>query len=100
MIYLPIFYILLNNKILIELSSNKIIFNFILKIQMSSFSIEPIGLLEGHGGAVTSLVCEENSDGSPLLFSGSRDKSIIQWELNFEGKVVMKMINTISLKKL
>lgn len=55
---------------------------------MSSFSIEPIGLLEGHGGAVTSLVCEENSDGSPLLFSGSRDKSIIQWELNFEGKVV------------
>jgi len=55
---------------------------------MSSFSIEPIGLLEGHGGAVTSLVCGENSDGSPLLFSGSRDKSIIQWELNFEGKVV------------
>ena len=55
---------------------------------MSSFSIELLGLLEGHGGAVTSLVCGENSDGSPLLFSGSRDKSIIQWELNFEGKVV------------
>jgi len=54
----------------------------------SSFSIEPIGVLEGHGGAVTSLVCGENSDGSPLLFSGSRDKTIIQWELNFEGKVV------------
>jgi guanine nucleotide-binding protein subunit beta-2-like 1 protein len=54
----------------------------------SSFSIEPIGVLEGHGGAVTSLVCGENSDGSPLLLSGSRDKSIIQWELNFEGKIV------------
>jgi guanine nucleotide-binding protein subunit beta-2-like 1 protein len=54
----------------------------------SSFSIEPIGVLEGHGGAVTSLVCGENSDGSQLLLSGSRDKSIIQWELNFEGKIV------------
>ena len=52
---------------------------------MSTFSIEYLGLLEGHGGAVTSLVCGENSDGSPLLLSGSRDKSIIQWELNFEG---------------
>ena len=52
---------------------------------MSSFSIEYLGLLEGHGGAVTSLVCGENADGSPLLLSGSRDKSIIQWELNFEG---------------
>ena len=51
----------------------------------SEFSIEFLGLLEGHGGAVTSLVCGENSDGSPLLLSGSRDKSIIRWELNFEG---------------
>ena len=55
---------------------------------MSEFSIEPIGVLEGHGGAVTSLVCGENQDGSPLLISGSRDKTIIQWELNFEGKKV------------
>ena len=52
---------------------------------MSTFSIEYLGQLEGHGGAVTSLVCGENSDESPLLLSGSRDKSIIQWELNFEG---------------
>ena len=51
----------------------------------SEFSIEFLGLLEGHGGAVTSLVCGENSDGSPLLLSGSRDKSIIRWELNFDG---------------
>ena len=48
------------------------------------FSIEPIGILEGHGAAVTSLVCGENKDGSPLLLSGSRDKSIIQWELSLE----------------
>ena len=52
---------------------------------MSTFSIEYLGQLEGHGGAVTSLVCGQNSDESPLLLSGSRDKSIIQWELNFEG---------------
>ena len=51
----------------------------------SEFTIEPLGVLEGHGGAVTSLVCGENQDGSPLLLSGSRDKSIIRWELNFEG---------------
>jgi len=55
---------------------------------MSEFSIEYLGVLEGHGGAVTSLVCGENADGSPLLLSGSRDKTIIQWELNFEGTKV------------
>ena len=55
----------------------------------SEFSIEPLGVLEGHGGAVTSLVCGENKDGSPLLLSGSRDKCIIQWELNFEGVQVI-----------
>lgn len=48
------------------------------------FSIEPIGILEGHGGAVTSLVCGETKDGAPLLLSGSRDKSIIEWELHLE----------------
>ena len=57
----------------------------------SEFSIEKFGVLEGHGGAVTSLVCGENKDGSPLLLSGSRDKLIIQWELNYEGhKVLIK----------
>ena len=51
----------------------------------SEFSIELLGVLEGHGNAVTSLVCGKNKDDSPLLLSGSRDKCIIQWELNFEG---------------
>ena len=54
----------------------------------SEFSVEEFGVLEGHGGAVTCLVCGENKDGSPLLLSGSRDKSIIQWELNYEGHKV------------
>ncbi len=54
------------------------------------FSIEPIGILEGHKGAVTSLVCGEQKDGSILLVSGSRDKTIIQWELNLEEPVVVK----------
>ena len=55
----------------------------------SAFSIEFLGVLEGHGGAVTSLVCGEDKDGAPLLLSGSRDKSIIQWKLNFEGEIVI-----------
>jgi len=54
----------------------------------NGFSIEFLGVLEGHGGAVTTLVCGENKDGSPILLSGSRDKSIIQWELNYEGTTV------------
>ena len=54
----------------------------------SEFSIETLGVLEGHGGAVTSLVCGEDKDGAPLLLSGSRDNSIIQWKLNFEGEEV------------
>ena len=54
----------------------------------SGFSIEPLGVLEGHGGAVTSLVCGDGSNDAPLLLSGSRDKSIIQWELNFDGRKV------------
>ena len=45
------------------------------------FSLEKIGVLEGHGGAVTSLVCGEEN-GVPLLISGSRDKSIIKWQLH------------------
>ena len=54
----------------------------------SEFSIEKVGVLEGHGGPVTTLVCGENKDGSDLLLSGSRDKLIIQWELNYEGQTI------------
>ena len=48
------------------------------------FSLELIGVLEGHGGAVTSLVCGEDEKGAPLLISGSRDKSIIKWQLHLD----------------
>ena len=48
------------------------------------FSFEKIGVLEGHGGAVTSLVCGVDENNSPLLISGSRDKSIIRWKLHFD----------------
>ena len=49
--------------------------------EKDKFSLEKIGVLEGHGGAVTSLVCGEEN-GVPLLISGSRDKSIIKWQLH------------------
>ena len=57
------------------------------------FSLELIGVLEGHGGAVTSLVCGEDEKGAPLLISGSRDKSIIKWQLHFDDpkEVVIKL---------
>jgi guanine nucleotide-binding protein subunit beta-2-like 1 protein len=49
------------------------------------FSLEKIGVLEGHGGAVTSLVCGEDENGAPLLLSGSRDRSIIRWKLTLDN---------------
>ena len=48
----------------------------------SKVSFSYIGFLEGHNGWVTSLVVGENPDGTPLLISGSRDKSIIIWKLH------------------
>lgn len=52
----------------------------------------PQGVLEGHNGWVTSIVAghsqKENED-SPILISGSRDKTIMIWKLyeeETEGK--------------
>ena len=61
--------------------------------EKDKFSLEKIGVLEGHGGAVTSLVCGEDENGAPLLISGSRDKSIIKWQLHFDEpkEVVIKL---------
>ena len=53
--------------------------------EKEKFSLEKIGVLEGHGGAVTALVCGEDENGAPLLISGSRDKSIIKWKLDFDN---------------
>ena len=44
-------------------------------------TIEFIGILKCHTGPVTSLIYSEDKNGNPLLFSGSEDSSIIQWEL-------------------
>ena len=59
----------------------------------NKFSLQQIGVLEGHGGAVTSLVCGEDENGAPLLISGSRDKSIIKWQLhiNEPKEVIIKL---------
>ena len=40
-----------------------------------------IGVIKGHKGPVTSLVCTEDENGDILLFSGSEDSSIIKWRL-------------------
>ena len=61
--------------------------------EKDKFSLEKIGVLEGHGGAVTSLVCGEDEKGAPLLISGSRDKSIIKWQLhlNEPKEIIIKL---------
>ena len=62
------------------------------EVEKDKFSLEKIGVLEGHGGAVTSLVCGEEN-GVPLLISGSRDKSIIKWQLHLDEpkEVIIKL---------
>ena len=65
----------------------------------SEFLIKLIGLLEDHDDAVTSLVCGENANGTYHLFSGSRDKSIIQWKLNLEGEKITYKDNKNNLKE-
>ena len=64
--------------------------------EKDKFSLEKIGVLEGHGGAVTSLVCGEDEKGAPLLISGSRDRSIIKWQLHFDEpkEVTIKLDDT------
>ena len=48
----------------------------------TEYGIKYIGKLEGHTKAVTSLACGKDEDGEIILISGSRDKSIIIWDLN------------------
>lgn len=48
------------------------------------YNIDFISELKGHNGPITSLVCSEDKNGVPLLFSGSEDTSIIVWKLNFK----------------
>ena len=46
--------------------------------------VDFIGVIKGHNGPVISLVCLEDENFAPLLFSGSEDTSIIKWKLYFK----------------
>jgi guanine nucleotide-binding protein subunit beta-2-like 1 protein len=50
-------------------------------------SVEYVGSLFGHNGWVTALTVGQDSNGKPLLVSGSRDKTLIVWNLNLENPV-------------
>ena len=49
-------------------------------------TVECLGALRGHNGWVTSLAVGQSGN-RPLLISGSRDKSLIIWDLDLEGSV-------------
>jgi len=49
-------------------------------------SVEFLGSLRGHNGWVTSLAVGTDANGQPLLVSGSRDRSLIVWNLNLENR--------------
>ena len=45
-----------------------------------------IGILKGNKAPVNHLVCTEHENGVPLLFSTSKDSTIIKWKLYFKDK--------------
>ena len=55
--------------------------NNINEFKFGEFNMKFIGVIKGHKGPVTSLVCTEDENGDILLFSGSEDSSIIKWRL-------------------
>jgi len=57
---------------------------------MSNLEITYVGSLFGHSGPVTSLVVGKDSNGEPLVVSGSRDKKIVIWKLDINNPVVVK----------
>ena len=50
-------------------------------IENGELNFNSITILKGHNGPVTFVVCSENEKGVPILFSGSKDLSIIKWKL-------------------
>ena len=52
---------------------------------MSETTFDYVGKLDGHKEAVTALTCGLDSNGKPLLVSGSRDRKVIIWSLNLES---------------
>jgi guanine nucleotide-binding protein subunit beta-2-like 1 protein len=43
-------------------------------------------LFPGHNGWVTALAVGQDENGKPLLVSGSRDRSLIVWNLNLDDR--------------
>jgi len=54
--------------------------------QEKKVTVEYLGSLKGHNGWVTCLAVSQSGN-RPLLVSGSRDKSLIIWDLDLEGSV-------------
>jgi len=48
-----------------------------------SVTVELLGVLKGHNGWVTS-VCVGTKNDKPLLLSGSRDRTVLVWDLDLE----------------
>ena len=56
----------------------------------SDYNFKFINILKGHNGPVTFLVCSEDDKGIPILFSGSKDLSIIKWKLYIKDDIFGK----------
>lgn len=52
--------------------------------KQEKLEIDYVGTLFGHNGWVTALTVGKDSEGKPLLVSGSRDKKLIVWKLNLD----------------
>jgi len=55
-----------------------------------NFVIECIGSLYGHNGWITSLAVGQDANNYPLLISGSRDRTLIVWNLDLENDSVQQ----------
>jgi guanine nucleotide-binding protein subunit beta-2-like 1 protein len=55
-----------------------------------SITVTCIGSLYGHNGWITSLSVGEDANGYPLLISGSRDRTLIVWNLDLENEEVQQ----------
>ena len=57
--------------------------------RQEKIEIEYVGSLHGHNGWVTALTVGKDSNGKPLLVSGSRDKKLIVWNLHLDNPEVI-----------
>jgi guanine nucleotide-binding protein subunit beta-2-like 1 protein len=50
----------------------------------TKLAVEFVGSLRGHNGWVTCLAVGSDANGKPLLVSGSRDRTLIVWNLDLD----------------